>query len=141
MEQYIEFASNHLMLVAALVVVATLLIYSYIAPYLRAWKTVTPAEATRLINRENAVLIDVREDSEYHSGHIVNSLHIPMGLVAKRLNELEKYKNKPIIVGCRSGSRSGNTCSLLSKHGFETVYNLGGGIMAWESANLPLSKK
>ncbi len=141
MDQYIEFVSNHLMLSAALLVITIMLVYTFVAPYLRAWKSVTPQEATRLINHDQAVILDIREDREFQGGHIVNSIHIPMGMVNKRLADLEKHKDKPIIVGCRSGSRSASTCNVLSKNGFEKVYNLGGGIMAWEGASLPLSKK
>ncbi|HEB58036.1 MAG TPA: rhodanese-like domain-containing protein [Gammaproteobacteria bacterium] len=141
MEQYLEFASRHVFLVGGFFLVAGLLIYSYIAPRFRAWKTISPLDATQLINREDALVLDVREDNEYQGGHIVNSVHIPLSLIDKRMGELEKYRGRPIIVGCRSGSRSGHVCSLLSKQGFENVYNLGGGVMAWESASLPLSKR
>lgn len=141
MEQYLEFAGNHPILVAAFLALASLLLWSYIGPRFRNFKAVTPFEATQLINREDAVFLDVREQNEYTGGHVVNSMHIPMSLIDKRLNELDKHKNKPIIVGCRSGSRSGHVCAKLKKQGFETVYNLGGGLLAWESANLPLSKR
>ena len=97
--------------------------------------------ATQLINRENAVILDVREDNEYRDGHIVNSVHIPLSYLKDRLKELEKYKGKPIIVGCRSGQRSSQACGVLKKQGYDAVYNLSGGIMAWKSDNLPLTKK
>ena len=141
MEQYFEFAENHPFLVAGFFAVASLLIWTYIAPRFRSFKAITPFEATRLINHEDAVFLDVREQNEYGGGHVINSIHIPMSLLQKRISELEKHRNKPIVVGCRSGSRSGHICSMLKKNGFEKVYNLGGGIMAWESANLPLSKR
>lgn len=73
-------------------------------------------------------------------GHIINSVHIPLGTLNNRLNELEKYKSRPIIVGCRSGQRSAAACTTLKKQGFETVYNLSGGVMGWQNANLPLTK-
>ncbi len=141
MEQYLEFASRHVFLVGGFVIVAVLLAYSYIAPRFRPWKTISPLDATQLINREDALVLDVREDNEYQQGHIVNSLHIPLSLIDKRMGELEKHRSRPIIVGCRTGSRSGHVCGMLSKNGFEKVFNLGGGIMAWEGANLPLSKR
>ncbi|UCE89876.1 MAG: rhodanese-like domain-containing protein [Pseudomonadota bacterium] len=140
-EQYIEFAQNHMLLVGALVVTLAMLTHNLLGSRLRGFKSVSPAEATQLINREDAVVLDVREDNEYHTGHILNSVHIPLGRVKSRLGELEQYRNKPVIVGCRSGSRSGHVCSVLKKSGFESVYNLGGGIMAWQNANLPVSKK
>ncbi len=140
MEPYIDFASRHPYLTMALLVVVAMLAYSYLAPLFRPWKTVTPLEATRLINREDAVLLDVREDNEYRGGHIVNSVHIPLSVLDKRLDELEKYKDRPIIVACRTGNRSAAACTRLSKAGFGQVYNLGGGVLAWENANLPLRR-
>jgi rhodanese-related sulfurtransferase len=91
-----------------------------------------------MINHQDAVLIDVREDGEFAEGHILNAIHIPLGALSANLNRLEKYRNAPIIVGCRSGNRSAHACRLLKKKGFENVYNLHGGILAWQNANLPV---
>lgn len=141
MNQYIEFLTNHYMLGGAWVAVAGLLIYSFFSARLRGFNSVNPAMATQLINRENAVILDVREDNEYRDGHIVNSVHIPLSYLNDRLKELDKLKDKPVIVGCRSGQRSSQACATLKKLGFASVYNLSGGIMAWKNDNLPLTKK
>jgi rhodanese-related sulfurtransferase len=141
MEKYIEFLSNHFLLSGAWLVAGGMLIYSFIGARLRGFNSVNPAMATQLINRENAVILDVREDNEYRDGHIVNSVHIPASYLSDRVKELEKYKDKPIIVGCRSGQRSSQACATLKKQGFDAVYNLSGGIMAWKNDNLPLTKK
>lgn len=141
MNQYIEFATNHLYLTTAFIVISLMLIYSFIGNRLRGFGSTAPAEAIRLINRENAVVLDVREENEFLSGHIVNSIHIPLNFLKERLADLEKHKGKPIIVGCRSGQRSATACSLLKKQGFEQVYNLQGGVAAWQNDNLPLVKK
>lgn len=141
MDQYIQFIANHYLLGSAWVVVFIMLVYTFIGAQLRGFSSINPAMATQLINRSDAVILDVREDNEYREGHIVNSVHIPMSYLNDRLKDLEKYKGKPIIVGCRSGQRSSHACSVLKKQGFETVYNLSGGIMAWKSDNLPLTKK
>ncbi len=141
MSQYITFVTNHWELFLALVVILGLLAGNTFSSRLRGYRTVTPQEATQLINREDAVVVDVREDSEYHGGHIINALHIPLGHVQQRVGELEKHKDKPIIVGCRSGQRSARACGVLKKAGFDNVYNLGGGVLAWQNAGLPLSKK
>ena len=141
MHQYVTFVTHHWELFLALVVILGLLFGTTVSGRLRGFRSVTPLEATQLINRKDAIVVDVREDGEYHAGHILNSLHIPLRYVGQRMNELEKYKGKPIIVGCRSGQRSARACSLLKKQGFVEVYNLGGGVMAWQSANLPLAKK
>ncbi|MFO7603822.1 MAG: rhodanese-like domain-containing protein [Gammaproteobacteria bacterium] len=140
MAQYIEFATNHWILTAALLVIIYLLLLSFFGQRLRGYLSASPSEATMMINREDAVVLDVRETNEYQSGHIVNSVHIPLAYLKERLGELDKHKGKPVIVACRSGHRSGQACSVLKKNGYENVYNLRGGVMAWEGANLPLQK-
>ena len=140
MAQYIEFATNHWMLLVALLVIIYMLLMSVLGQRLRGYPSASPSEATMLINREDAVILDVREGKEYQDGHIVNSVHIPLSFLKDRLAELEKHKDKPIIVACKSGHRSGQACSTLKKNGFEKIYNLSGGVLAWESANLPLQK-
>ncbi len=141
MEQTLSFISNNLPLFGALVVILAMLGYNLFGSSLRGYKTTSPTEAIQMINHDNAVVLDVREDGEYHNGHIINALHIPQNHLKNRLQELGKHKDKAIIVSCRSGSRSGQACALLKKQGFESVYNLAGGIMAWQSASLPLVKK
>lgn len=125
----------------ALLVITSMLLMSTFGERLRGYQSTSPGEATMLINREDAIVLDVRETNEFQTGHIVNSVHIPQGSLKDRLSELEKHKDKPIVVACRSGHRSGQACSVLKKSGYENVYNLSGGVMAWESANLPLQKK
>ena len=102
---------------------------------------VSPFQATLMINREDAIVVDVREPTEYAAGHVPHSRHIPTGQVDKRIGELEKYKDKPVIVVCQSGNRSSSACAALRKSGFEKVYNLSGGIAAWEQAGMPITKK
>lgn len=141
MEQYLTFVSHNLMLFAALAVILVMLFYNLFGHRLRGYQIVAPADAVNLINHNDAVVLDVREANEFQEGHIVNAIHIPQTALGKRVNELEKYKQNPIIVGCRSGHRSGQACAALKKQGFEKVYNLQGGVMAWRSANLPLTRK
>jgi len=141
MDKYMQFLVNHYVLSGAWIVVAGMIIYSFIGGRLRGFSSINPAGATQLINREDAIILDVREDNEYRDGHIINSVHIPVAYLNERLKELEKYKGKPIIVGCRSGQRSSHACTILKKQGFDSVYNLSGGIMAWKNDNLPLTKK
>lgn len=103
--------------------------------------SVSPLQATLLINREDALVLDVREPAEYAGGHIPHSRHIPLAQLEQRLPELEKFKGRPVIVGCASGNRSAAACSRLRRAGFERVYNLSGGIAAWDQAGLPITKK
>jgi len=85
-------------------------------------------------------VLDVRESSEYDAGHVLNSKLLPLGKLKERMGELEKFKNQPIVVVCRSGNRSGTACFILGKQGFNQVYNLAGGVQAWQKSNLPLEK-
>jgi rhodanese-related sulfurtransferase len=82
----------------------------------------------------------VREESEYADGHVLNSKHIPLGKLKQRIGELEKYRERPVVVICRSGQRSASACILLGKQGFAQAYNMNGGILAWKKASLPLEK-
>ncbi len=140
MNEYIEFTNNHPILVGGFFAILTLLVFNLFGSRMRGYNVASPADATTLINRNDAVVIDVRTDKEFNEGHIVNSIHIPQASVKERIAELEKYKLKPIIVSCRTGQRSGQVCSTLKKQGFEHAYNLAGGISAWQSANFPLTK-
>ena len=136
MEHILEFVQNNLMYVVLAVGSGAML----------AWQTlragmgggVSPMQATLLLNREDAVVIDVRDAQEWAAGHIPNARHIPPDQLDKRIHELEKFKTRPLIVSCQSGSRSSSMCSTLRKHGFEKVHNLAGGIAAWREAGLPV---
>ena len=141
MDQLITFTSNNTILVVAIILVSLMLIHSLVGERLRGYSSVSPTESTQMINRDDALIIDVRESNEYCTGHIINSVHIPLSSLKGRLKELEKHKTQKIILACRSGNRSSQACATLKKEGFEQVFNLSGGVMAWESANLPLIKK
>jgi rhodanese-related sulfurtransferase len=136
--QLIEFSSNHLALVLALFAILALLIVGELRARLSGVSDIGPGEATRMLNHDNAVMIDMRTDKEYGEGHVVNAIHVPS---ADNVTQLDKYRDKPVIVYCNSGSRSAGFCSRLRKQGFSSVYNLRGGIHGWQKAELPLSKK
>lgn len=104
-------------------------------------KQIGPQEAVLLFNHDDALVLDVREQSEWADGHISRAKHIPLGQLKSKLAELEKYKGKPIVAVCRSGNRSGSACGILKKAGFENLHNLAGGMMAWEQAGLPRERK
>ncbi len=139
MEQYLEFASNHLWLVAAFGAVAAALAWNLIS-HGRDKQTIGPQEATRLINREQATIVDVRPVNDFKAGHIIHAHNIPSGSLKEQLKVLQKYRNKPVIAVCRSGMTSATACKTLRKEGFNQVYNLQGGMQAWETANLPVRK-
>jgi rhodanese-related sulfurtransferase len=98
---------------------------------------VTPGEATHLINREDAVVLDVRDQAEYEAGHILGARNLPMA----RLESSDlKRKDKPVIVYCQTGERGPKAAATLKKQGFEKVVNLSGGLAAWKQAGLPVEK-
>jgi len=141
MAQLIEFAGNNLILFSALGVIAALIIKTEVALKLSNVQQLDTNQAVRLMNDTDVVVLDVRENNEYSTGHIQDAVHIPMASLGKRMNELEKYKDKNILAYCRSGNRSNQACRTLSKLGFAQVSNLAGGVMSWSSASLPLTKK
>lgn len=102
--------------------------------------SLTPAQATMLINREGAQVIDVRGSDEYVGGHLPESRNIPLEHIEERAGELEKFKDTPLILVCQTGTRSAGACKQLEKLGFGKVNNLEGGIAGWRSAGLPLKK-
>ncbi len=140
MQQILEFAGNHWELVLALVVVLGLLIHNLT---LGDKGSVDPVGAVDLVNRKDAVIVDVRPAADYAKGHIIHAINIPANGFANQIDTLKKYKDKgrPIIVACRSGAQSAHAAKTLRKAGFEEVYNLRGGILAWQSANLPVTRK
>lgn len=141
MERFPEFISNHSSLALAFVVILGSLLWTLWQSFGRGMKKLSPMDATHLINREDAVVLDVRSDGEFNQGHIVNAVNIPQKSVQEQLSKLEKYRNRPIITACRTGQIALGVSSTLRKNGFEQVYNLAGGLIAWEGANLPLVKK
>ncbi len=138
MEQLIEFASNHFMLVTAWVLTLILIIWS---EGQRAGKSVSPAIATQLINKQDAVLIDIRTKKEWDTGYITGSRHIPVADLSRRITEIEKFKSRPVIVVCNLGQVAGSASKQLKAAGFENVMRLQGGITEWKGQNLPIVKK
>lgn len=134
-----QFLQDNWMLVSLAVFSGGMLAWSFIGGKLSGVEQADTLKATRLFN-DDALILDVREDKEYAAGHIPKAKHIPLGSLNTRIHELDKYKNKPILVSCRSGQRSARACGMLKKAGFETVFNQSGGIIAWERANLPVEK-
>ncbi|MDH5600978.1 MAG: rhodanese-like domain-containing protein [Gammaproteobacteria bacterium] len=141
MDQLITFTSNNTILVLSIIIVSFMLLNSLFAEKLRGYTSISPIESTQMINHDDALVLDVREMNEYSQGHILNSVHIPLTNLKNRISEIEKHKSKKVIVACRSGHRSSHACANLRKNGFENVFNLRGGVMAWQNANLPLIKK
>ena len=134
-----EFIQQNLILIAAAVISGSMLLFTSIRRPGGA-NALSPTQATQLINREDAQVIDVREADEYASGHLPEARNFPVGSLAERAGELDKLKDTPLILVCQSGARSGGACKTLTKLGFTKVHNLEGGIAAWRTAGLPLKK-
>jgi len=141
MQQLLEFVGHHPVLVLSFVALLVLLVVNEIGERAGGGNNLTALDATQLANHQNGVFLDVREDKEYQEGHVLNAIHIPLGQLNDQVKKLEKYRHKPIIAYCRTGSRSASACARLRKQGFESVYNLTGGIMAWQKDNLPVTRK
>jgi rhodanese-related sulfurtransferase len=139
--QISEFTVNHPLLVIAFAVVLGLILFNEMKIATQRFASLTPAAAVQLMNKEDVVVLDVREAAETIGGKITRAIQIPVGAVAKRIGELEKHKDKTLLVYCKSGARAGVACKELGKHGFDKVYSLNGGLLAWQEAHLPLSKK
>ena len=135
-----EFVQHNIWLIVLAVFSGFMLIFPSLRGKISGTEEVDTTGAVQLINHDNAIVLDVREANEFSSGHIADAKHIPVGQLANSLKSLEKYKDQAIVVNCRSGARSANACSVLRKNGFTRVYNLKGGILAWQQANLPTVK-
>jgi rhodanese-related sulfurtransferase len=101
---------------------------------------VSPQQAVLLVNRENAVIVDVRDETEFAAGHLPAARNIPLKQIEARSSELKKFIKRPLIVVCQSGNRSRNALETLRKAGFERVLNLDGGFAAWSQAGQPVSR-
>ena len=133
-----EFVRNNLLLIVVALVSGGMLLW----PLVRRgtggpW--VNTAEATHLINREDAVVVDVREPAEYGAGHILGAKNVPLSRVGDAA-ELARRKEKPLIVYCDSGDRASKALAVLKKQGFSRVVNLSGGLGGWQQAGLPVEK-
>ena len=142
MQEYIDFFSSHLMLTMAWVAIAVVLIYTLINSKLAGVKSITTQEATLLINRQNAIVVDIRSHDEFKKGHIVNAKNITLSQINEgKFGGIENHKETPIILVCETGARSAGAGSKFTKAGFTQVSNLLAGMSGWESESLPLTKK
>jgi rhodanese-related sulfurtransferase len=142
MQEYIDFFSNHLMLTIAWIALVAMVVMSFIKDKLTGVKSVTAQEATSLINKENAIVVDIRSKDEYQKGHIVNAKNITLSQIEEgKLAGIESHKNSPIILVCDSGAGTSSAATKLVKAGFTQVHNLLAGMNGWQSANLPTTKK
>jgi rhodanese-related sulfurtransferase len=135
-----EFIMNNIALVALFVASGAMLLWPEISRLRGGSNQIGTLEATRLMNQGSTLVLDVRDGDAFATGHLPKARHIPLGELSKRVEEIRKYKDKPVLVTCGGGSRAGAALRLLNKAGFSTVYQLKGGLAAWQQASLPVEK-
>lgn len=140
MSQYLEFMVNHPVLSgAAVALLATIVTYE-IRRATRGFTEIEPADTTLLINREDAVLIDVRDAVAFAKRHILNARSVPAAELPDQLERLAKHSETPVVLYCDTGIASARAAATLVRAGFKRVHNLKGGLGAWEAAGLPVTK-
>jgi rhodanese-related sulfurtransferase len=135
----VKFLQENILLIAVAFVSGAMLLW----PYVRrasAGPSVDPSQATQLINREDALVIDVRDPGEYGAGHILGAKNLPLSRVDSGAEIAAKRKDRPLIVYCDTGNRSGKAAAALKALGYTRVLNLSGGLGAWQQAGLPVEK-
>jgi rhodanese-related sulfurtransferase len=137
----LTFLENNWWLVLVLVVSGAMLIWPALQFRLGPVREVGAIQATQLINRQNALMLDVRETQEYEGGRVPHAVHLPLSQLAGRSAELKKFISRPVIAYCDRGSRSRSAAGKLAKLGFAEVYTLRGGLRAWSEAGLPVEKQ
>lgn len=137
LQHLIEFIANHYLLTGAFLLVLAALIYT---EGRKSGAALSSQQATALINRDKALVVDVRPKKDYANGHIVESINIPLDSFASRMVELEKHKDKPVILACANGQHAGTAAKQLKAAGFTQVSRLAHGVGGWRADNLPLVK-
>ena len=133
-----KFVTENIFLIVVAFVSGGMLVWPLVNRQM-AGASLNTLQATRMINDRNAVVLDVRENSEFAAGHVPNSRNIPVGDLEKRLGEVPA--GKPVIVVCASGSRAARAAATLRKSGRDEVFCLDGGVSGWQQAGLPVVRK
>lgn len=133
-----EFINQNILLISIVVVSGLGLVWQMFGQ--RGGNQLSPALATQLINREDAHVVDVREADEFAMGHLPEAQNIPLAKLGERIGELDKFKEKPLIVCCATGMRASKALAELQKNGFQKTHCLAGGVDAWVGAGYPVKK-
>jgi rhodanese-related sulfurtransferase len=135
--RFVKFIIDHIFIVAIVVVSGAALLWPALRP---SGRRATALQVTQLINRGKTTVVDVRNADEFAAGHLRDAKNIPLADLSGRIGELDKAKNRTVVVLCQSGARSDKAVRQLAAAGFEDVYSLEGGISAWQAAGLPVTK-
>lgn len=136
-EQLFEFAGNHYILIGILLF---LIVAFVINEGKRGGAAISPTNLVTLVNREGAVIVDIRDGKEFGNGHIAGAVSMPFSSFDSRLEELESFKDKPIVLVCKIGQHAGTIGRRLKARGYENVRRLAGGMGEWTASNLPVVK-
>jgi rhodanese-related sulfurtransferase len=139
MNRFVEFSTNHPFLVAAAAILAVLVIVFEFRQRARGSFAIAPNDAVRLVNA-GALVVDVRDATAYEAGHIIDARSIPVAEVGQKAEGLKKFKEKPVLVYCDSGTSSATAVKALTAAGFTKVVSLRGGLQSWLQENLPVVK-
>jgi rhodanese-related sulfurtransferase len=135
-----QFVSNHLVLCLVFVALVIALIVTQVMVLLRKYKELTPAGLTQLINRDNPLLIDLSAIADFEKMHVPGAKHVAMSQFDPEHKDLVKARDLPVVVMDKDGRTSEKAAQRLVKAGFTRVYMLGGGVLAWQQAQLPVAK-
>lgn len=136
----LQFLEDNWPLILVMLVSGAMLLWLTLRRYFSPIREIGALEATQLINRRDALMLDLREPKEYQGGRVPNAVHLPQSQLASRGHELKKLTSRPVIAYCDRGQRSRNAGTLLTQLGFAEVYTLRGGLRAWSDAGLPVEK-
>ncbi|HEY6131713.1 MAG TPA: rhodanese-like domain-containing protein [Halioglobus sp.] len=134
MALFFEFLTQQWILAAALMVAAAMLI---VYESRKSGPSLSPQQAINIVNAEEGVFVDLRETAEFRKGHIVSAINIPAAKLPERMVELDKYKDKPIVLVCKMGQQSGAAGKQLKAANYPKVYKMTGGMMEWGTLQLP----
>lgn len=140
MDLILDFLARHPVLTTAFIVVLVALIGNEIAISLRSGHKLSPADAVRLINDREPVIVDIRSQADYRKGHIIGALSLPLARIGEAPKELAKHREKPVLLYCAIGTAAGSAREKLMKQGWDEVFPLRGGLNAWQGAGLPVTK-
>ncbi len=140
MQQFVEFVINHWVLWGLFGGLLAALAWNLLSERIGGVPQLGPLEATRLINDQETTVVDLRGEAAWRKGHVLNALNIPAADLERRMKELEKLRDRPVLLYCESGPVAVAAARKLRQAGFDKVHVLRGGIAAWRSASLPLAK-
>ena len=138
MDRVIEFSINHWDMVLALLATVAMLIFT---ERRKAAPSVTPQQATVMGNNDETLMLDIRSAADFKTGRVLNSKNIPFAELSKRMDDLQKHRDTPVVLICKTGQTAASAANMLRKDGYAKVYRMTGGMVEWTNQGLPLARK